>query len=270
MQKTILITGSTDGIGLESAKALIKQGDNVLIHGRSSLKVKKVQELLSKLFDGKNIQGYVADLSNIDEIKAFIKEIKTKYQKLDVLINNAGIYKTSESITKDGIDIRFAVNTIAPYVLTKELAPLLDKSSRVINLSSAAQAPIDLEALKGKIKLDDAKAYAQSKLGVIMWSNFLAKKFENDIGVIVSLNPASFLGSKMVKEAYGMSGKDINIGVDIITRMALLDQFSDVSGKYFDNDIAEFTSPHADALDMQKCKNIVDTIESILSSSLKI
>lgn len=260
MKKTILITGSTDGIGLETAKKLISLGHKVLIHGRNLSKLQDVQKLL-----GGEVESYLADLSSFDDIKKLANDIKSKHKKIDVLINNAGVYKTSNPITKDGLDVRYMVNTIAPYLLTKELLECLDTNSRVVNLSSAAQAPVNLEALKGGVPLGDGEAYAQSKLAITMWTNYLAKRYKQKIGVIVSVNPASFLGSKMVKEAYGMSGKDINIGVDILIRASLSDEFKDESGKYFDNDIGEFTDPYIDALDMKKCESVVDTIEEILS-----
>ena len=266
MRKTILITGSTDGIGLQTAKALILKGHNVLIHGRNESKLNKAKEILSKLSDNKEIKSYLADLSDINDVLNLAKKIKEENTKLDVLINNAGIYKTPHSITKDNLDIRFVVNTIAPYLLIKELLPLFNLSSRVINLSSAAQAPVSLHALRGKEKLSDSEAYAQSKLALTMWNYYLSHLLKENIGVLVAINPASFLGSKMVKEAYGTSGKDINIGVDILSRAALNDEFKDASGKYFDNDIGRFSMPYPDALDMKKCEKLVDTIDEILKT----
>jgi len=257
MQKTILITGSTDGIGFLTAKRLHEEGHKVIVHGRNP---KKVEEVVNTLGD---VDSYVADLSNVDEVKSFIQELKQNYTKIDVLINNAGIYKTLEPITKDGFDVRFVVNTIAPYLLTKELIDLFDKNSRVVSLSSAAQASVDLEAVKGNIRLNDSEAYAQSKLALTMWSNYLAKKYEDKIQTIVAVNPASFLASKMVKEAYGVSGNDINIGVDILCRASLSDEFANANGKYFDNDRGIFTNPHFDALNSQKCEDLVKTIENI-------
>jgi len=263
MQKTILITGATDGIGFQTATKLAKEGDRVLIHGRNAKKLATTQKSLEALVGEKNIQSYLADLSNLEEVKTLAKTIMQNQKHIDVLINNAGIYKTPSPITKDKLDIRFVVNTIAPYLLTKELLPLLDKTSRVVNLSSAAQAPVGLDALQGKVVLSDSEAYAQSKLALTMWSNYLAHN--SDIGVVVAINPASFLGSKMVKEAYSMSGKPLSIGADILTRASLSDAFATANGKYFDNDIRAFASPHPDALDMQKCKRVVDVIEEIYS-----
>lgn len=263
MQKTILITGSTDGIGLETAKRFVKEGHNVLIHGRSLSKLKEVEKLLDK-----KVEIYLADLSDFEDISSFIKEVKKKHLYIDVLINNAGVYKSSSCVTKDNLDIRFMVNTIAPYSLSKELFSLLDNDSRVINLSSAAQAPVNLEAIKHYVNMSDGEAYAQSKLALTMWSSFLGKEYLNNGPMIVSVNPKSLLGSKMVKSAYGIDGADLSIGANILARAALSDEFKNAHGRYFDNDIGQFSNPHNDALDMEKCKNVVKTIEEILKNEI--
>jgi len=264
MSRTVLITGSTDGIGLETAKLLVSQGEKVLIHGRNPAKLEEARKTLSALGSGVEIETYRADLSRIPEVEMLAKAVAEKHSKLDALINNAGVYKVPKTLTKEGLDMRFVVNTIAPYVLTQTFMPLLQSSSRVVNLSSAAQAPVDLDALLGMTQLSDSDAYAQSKLALTMWSFHMAQSLEGKSPSIIAVNPASFLGSKMVKEAYGMAGKDLSVGAEVLARAALSDEFSDASGKYFDNDIAQFTSPHSDALDSKKCEALVRTIESIL------
>ena len=264
-QKTILITGSTDGIGLETARMLVSLGHNVLLHGRSPAKLENVARALSAIADGGQVESYVADLSRMADVEALAKAVAEKHAKLDVLINNAGVYSTPDLITPDGLDVRFAVNTIAPYLLTKRLLPLIESSGRVINLSSAAQAPVDPEALVGGVKLPDGMAYAQSKLAITMWSRSMALSLKNDGPAIIAVNPRSMLGSKMVKEAYGVVGGDLRIGAEILCRAALSDEFAAASGRYFDNDIGQFASPHPDALNPQKCEAIVRVIEAALA-----
>ena len=158
------------------------------------------------------------------------------------------------------------VNTIAPYLLTQELMPLFDVNSRVVNLSSAAQTSVDTKALKGEFVISSAgEVYAQSKLALTMWSNHMARTFNGSGPIFIAVNPKSFLGSKMVKEAYGVQGADLSIGADILCRASLSEEFANASGKYFDNDIGQFSSPHPDALNEAKCKNIVASIEEVLS-----
>ena len=266
MQKTILITGATDGIGLETAKMIVSHGHNLLVHGRNPAKLEAVkQELSARGIDG-GIETCLADLSSIKNVEALAKAVAEKHGKLDVLINNAGVYNASDSITQEGLDIRFAVNTIAPYLLTRRLLPLLGASGRVINVSSAAQFPVDPEALTGQVGLSDGAAYAQSKLALTMWSRDMALELGEEGPSIIAVNPRSMLGSKMVKQAYGVVGSDLRIGADILFRAASSDEFASASGRYFDNDTGQFASPHPDALNPRKCKDTVHMIETILDT----
>ena len=262
--KVILLTGSTDGIGLETAKRLLADGHKVLLHGRSSKKLKNVAKSLGH---EELVETYVCDLSKLKDVQAFASKVKENHSKLDVIINNAGVFTTPNPVlTESGnMDVRLVVNTIAPYLLTTELWPILNqKGGRVVNLSSAAQAPVSLQALRGQgPRLSDNSAYAQSKLGIVMWTRVLAKR-SKDL-MVVAVNPASFLGSKMVKEAYGMDGKDLGIGADILVRAALSDEFQDASGKYFDNDSGRFASPHPYATNDKHCHELVSTMDELLA-----
>jgi len=265
MQRTILITGSTDGIGLETARMLVSLGHNVLLHGRNPAKLEEVEKTLSALPDGGRVESYVSDLSRMADVEALAKAVAERHVKLDVLINNAGVYRSAELVRQDGLDTRFVVNTIAPYLLTQRLIPLLGASGRVINLSSAAQSPVDPGALVGRVKLSDGAAYAQSKLALTMWSRNMALSLKDEGPAIIAVNPRSMLGSKMVKEAYGVVGGDLRIGADILCRAALSNEFAAASGRYFDNDSGQFTSPHPDALNPQKSEEIVRVIEAVLA-----
>lgn len=267
MQKTILITGATDGIGLETAKMLATGGHTLLLHGRNPTKLENAESTVMALSDSSQIERYVADLSVIREAEALAATVTARHKNLDVLINNAGVYTVAEKITADGLDARFAVNTIAPYVLTRRLLPLLGTTGRVVNVSSAAQAPVDIGALAGQGRLSDSVAYAQSKLAITMWSAAMARRLRNDGPTIIAVNPGSMLGSKMVKNAYGVSGGDLQIGADILCRATLSDEFADASGKYFDNDAGQFAPPHPDALDTQKSDEIINAIEEILAAT---
>ncbi len=261
MPKTILITGSTDGIGLETAKMLVSQGYTVLLHGRNPTKLETAEKSLSALG---HVESYEADLSRMTNVESLAKAVAENHTTLDVLINNAGVFKTPDTVTQDGLDVRFVVNAIAPYLLTQQLSPLMTTSGRVINVSSAAQSPVNLDALAGRVQIsEDFTAYAQSKLALTMWSRSLSLKAGSP--VIIAVNPGSMLGSKMVKEAFGVAGGDIRIGANILTRAALTDEFAAASGRYFDNDQGQFAAPHPDALDSQKCQKVVNAIESVLA-----
>lgn len=174
MTKTILITGSTDGIGLETAKSLAAASHNVLLHGRSQAKLDTAVQEVTAVGGAGTIEAYRADLSDLDAVIGLADEVTAKHQHLDALINNAGVFNVPDTVAANGLDVRFMVNTIAPYVLTTRLLPIIGATGRVVNLSSAAQAPVDPEAFVGQVRLDASSAYAQSKLAITMWSNHLA------------------------------------------------------------------------------------------------
>ncbi|MCR9244684.1 MAG: SDR family NAD(P)-dependent oxidoreductase [bacterium] len=270
MQKTILITGSTDGIGREAAREFARQGQRVLLHGRNPAKlVTAVTDITATTraagIDAFEVEGFEADLSNLAEVETLAQSVRERHGQLDVLINNAGVFVTSNPATSYGLDVRFVVNTIAPYLLTRELLPLLGNTGRVINLSSAAQSPVDIAALKGQTSVSDGAAYAQSKLALTMWSRSMARSTTGNGPMVVAVNPGSMLGTKMVEQAYGVAGADIRIGVDILCRAALSDEFATASGRYFDNDSGSFADPHPSALDERTCEQVVAAIEDVLT-----
>jgi len=264
MPKTILITGATDGIGAITAEKLVRANHNVIIHGRNSNKLQATESKLSTLNMGL-VDSYIADLSDLKQVEKLATMIMEKYSHIDVLLNNAGVYKTNSPIAKTGLDVRFIVNTLAPYLLTRRLSSIMDTSGRVVNLSSAAQAPVELNALRGEKKLEDPfSAYAQSKLAITMWTKELAKTLDENAPILMAINPGSLLASKMVKEGFGMAGNDINIGADILIKACLSDEFSMANGKYFDNDIGQFSDPHPAGIDEKRCKELVEEIERLL------
>ncbi len=264
MSKTILVTGATDGIGFETAKMLLSAGHTVLLHGRNNRKLQDAQAALISATGSNKTECYLADLSNVSQVIQLADEIQKKHKVLDALINNAGVYKVPSVMTADELDVRFVVNTIAPYILTKALLPVLGKNARVVNVSSAAQAPVSLAALAGNQLLNDSQAYAQSKLALTMWSRQLGGALAESGPVIVAVNPKSLLGSKMVKDAYGMAGSDLRVGADILCRGALSEEFSQASGLYYDNDIELFAQPHRYALDEQKTQTVVAAMDDII------
>jgi len=271
VSKKILITGATDGIGLATAKTLAELGHHLLIHGRSEVKLENAKEAILSQVGSSNktvVECYQADLSDLHQMTNLVNEVLAQHEKLDVLINNAGVFKTPEAITLEGLDIRFVVNTIAPYLLSKKLIPLLKKAKgRIVNLSSAAQSTVELDALVGTKKIgDDFSAYAQSKLAITMWSRHMAME-QKEVS-IVAVNPGSMLGSKMVQEGFGVSGKDISIGSNILVELALSEESNQLNGRYFDNDLGKFATARADVLDVNKTELLVKSIEVLISEKL--
>ncbi|WP_069301752.1 SDR family NAD(P)-dependent oxidoreductase [Neptunicoccus sediminis] len=257
MTKTILITGATDGIGLLTAKTLAADSHTVLLHGRSDDKLASAARDL-----GGSPETYRADLSRLEEVDALVTSIRSRHDRLDVLLNNAGVLKTAETRTVDGLDVRFMVNTLAPCVLTRGLLPIIPKDGRVISLSSAAQAPVDVGALRGTVALDYSAAYAQSKLALTIWSQELAAEHPEG-PVFVAVNPGSLLASKMVRDSYGIAGNDLQIGADILRRAAVSDEFATASGQYFDNDNGRFARPHKAAAEREHVTQVMAAIREL-------
>jgi NAD(P)-dependent dehydrogenase (short-subunit alcohol dehydrogenase family) len=171
--KTILITGASDGIGKETAKTLAKQGHTIILHGRNKQKLQAVYDEIKAETGNKNVEMFTADFLSFAEIKRFADTIKSKYDHLDVLINNAGAQFTDKrELTVDGHEKTMMINVFAPFLLTTLLLDLLKKSpsARVVTVSSAAHS------MGGKPYLDDIelkehyslmKSYGISKLYII-------------------------------------------------------------------------------------------------------
>ena len=263
MTKTVFITGATDGIGLQTTHALLQQGHNLIVHGRSAAKLDALAASLRDQYGDQLRGAYRADLSDLDETKAMLADMVGDEVALDVLINNAGVYKTADAATPSGIDIRFVVNTIAPLLITEALLPAIPADGRIVNLSSAAQAPVHLALLKGEGVLHDQfQLYAQSKLAITMWTRAMAATHP-DGPLFVAVNPGSLLATNMVREGFNVAGHDINIGVDILCRAALSEEFEGRSGEYFDNDARRFSPPHPAGTDAQGCVELLEQVRGL-------
>lgn len=261
MSKIILITGATDGIGRLTAEKFVSLGYQVLLHGRDAEKLSRFSQDLG------GVPTYQADFSDLDEVAEMARTVLSEQDHLDCLINNAGILKTAHTRTKAGRDIRFDVNMIAPYLLTKLLLPLIPKEGRIINLSSAAQAPLDIKAMQNHQPMPDMAAYAQSKCGLTIWSAALARQMPQG-PLSVAVNPGSLLATKMVKEGFGIEGHDVTIGADILIEAANSSRFAEASGAYFDNDAGEFAPLHDAALDAAHCQEVMAALKAITAAYL--
>ena len=263
MGKVILLTGATDGLGALAAEMLVAQGHHVILSGRRQ---ERLDEMVKQLSVNGSAEGYCGCLSSLSAVAQMADEIAATHDKIDVIINNAGVLRADETRTADGLELRFVVNVIAPYLLTTKLLRLVPDGGRVVNLSSAAQASIIPQALSQYQAYTDMAAYAQSKLAITAWTRQMALSHSDK--VFVSVNPASLLGTKMVKEGFGIDGSDISVGADIICRAALSDEFADANGLYYDNDAKCFAPPHEDALDEAIGTAIIAEMTKIITTAL--
>ena len=253
----VFITGGTDGIGFQTARMLLDLGCTVAIHGRDHQKLLNCQRVLSD-----KVRVYRADLSDLEAVRSLAVKVANDFTKIDVLINNAGVLKAPVTQTVSGRDLRFEVNTIAPYLLTRRLLPVIPKDGRVINLSSAAQSAVDCDALTKFRPMSDMDVYSQSKAAITMWSQELAARHP-DGPAFVSVNPGSLLGTKMVKEGFGIEGKDVTIGAEILLRLATDPKIQEHSGNYFCNDQDAYTAPNPCVLNDQARQTIMSVLDQI-------
>jgi NAD(P)-dependent dehydrogenase (short-subunit alcohol dehydrogenase family) len=262
--KTILITGSTDGVGKLTATKLAKNGHQILLHGRNAEKLKNTISEIKEKTSNNKISGFVSDLSDFISIEKMLAEISNEFPSIDVLINNAGVLNSRIEQNQDNLDMRFAVNYFAPYLLTNGLLPILKNSNspRIINLSSAAQSTVSIEVLQGKESISSQAAYAQSKLALTMWS--FAFAIANPNIVTIAVNPGSLLNTKMVQEAYGQFWSSADKGADILVELAVLENHIESNGKYFDNDKGTFSNAHNDAYNQEKINQLISETNKIL------
>lgn len=264
IMKNILITGSTDGIGKLVAIKLAKEGHSIYVHGRNEEKLASVISEIKSKSENDKIHGFVADLSDLDAVKKMAVKVNDEVSHIDILINNAGVFKVPFSVDRNALDLRFAVNYLAPYLLTKELIPLIKKGSdaRIINLSSAAQVPVSYDAVLGKKEVSINESYAISKLALTMWSFRLAKELKGI--AVIAVNPGSLLNTKMANEAYGEHWSPAEKGSDILYDLAVSEKHAGITGKYFDNDNGVYANAHPDAYDEQAINELIKFSDKLI------
>lgn len=253
--KTILVTGSTDGIGLETAKALAGMGHHVLLHGRNSERLARAKQSILKAFPSAQLDLFLADFASLTDVRRLAFDIKNKVEKLDVLINNAGVYMKERVLSRDGYEMTFAVNQIAPFVLTLNLLDLLKKSSdpRVVNVSSIAhtRGHLDFKNLNGEKSFSAYEAYANSKLANILFTRELSRR-EPWLSSN-SLHPG-VITTKLLKAGFDMTGASVQEGAKTSIYLATAENLKGVSGKYFVD--CKEKNPSPEALDNNIAKQL--------------
>jgi NAD(P)-dependent dehydrogenase (short-subunit alcohol dehydrogenase family) len=238
--KTVLITGSTDGVGKLVALRLAMAGARTLLHGRNQKKGEAVLRAIRDETGNDKLEYFQADFSSMEEVRRMADEIQAKHDRLELLINNAGIGFTTRGemereTSRDGHELRFAVNYLAPFLLTQLLLPLMRKSApaRIINVASAGQYPIDFSDVMLTRGYDGVRAYRRSKLAQVMFTLDLALTLK-DSGVTVNcLHPATFMNTNMVIESGVKPLSSIEEGADAILHLATSPDLEGKTGIYF-------------------------------------
>jgi NAD(P)-dependent dehydrogenase (short-subunit alcohol dehydrogenase family) len=240
--KICLITGATSGIGRYTALELCRRGARVVITFRDERKALETQKWI-ETETGKTIHAYYCDLSSFKSIRNFAAEFKTKYQRLDVLINNAGIWETKRKLSKDGIELNFATNHLGPFLLTKLLLDTIKSSSpaRIINVASGSHqnASINFDDIEMRKKFSGYKAYGQSKLANILFTKHLSEQLDGQQITVNCLHPGVVatkifdnlgkIGTAMIKPFMISPEK----GAQTSVYLATSDQVSNITGEYF-------------------------------------
>ncbi len=254
--KTFLITGATDGIGRQTAIEMARQGAKVLIHGRDKARGAVVLEEINRDSCNENLTLYLADFSSFEDIKRMAEEIKREQSALHVLINNAGTFSKEKLMTNNGLEMTFAVNHLAPFLLTLLLLDLLKASapSRIVNVSSSAHkniSEVDFSDLQAERSYDGFKAYGLSKLGIILFTNELAEQMKGSGITVNSLHPG-IINTKMQRASYNLDGADVEEGAQTSVYLASSPEVEGVSGRYFSRMTEKPTSDLAQDKALQK------------------
>ncbi|WP_346106936.1 SDR family NAD(P)-dependent oxidoreductase [Nonomuraea maheshkhaliensis] len=237
-QRTILVTGATDGLGRGLAADLAGRGATVLVHGRDDERGRATMAEIRAGVPGARLHWYRADLSSLDQVRELAAAVATEHEGLDTLVNNAGIGTTvpggeARQESADGHELRFAVNYLAGFLLTRLLLPVLRAAapSRIVNVSSLGQEPIDFGDVMLREGYSGVRAYRQSKLAQVMFTVDLAEELEGTGVTANALHPATYMPTKMVL-ASPLS--ELREGVEATARLVTDPELDEVSGAFFD------------------------------------
>jgi NAD(P)-dependent dehydrogenase (short-subunit alcohol dehydrogenase family) len=239
-QATVLITGSTDGVGRLVARRAAAAGARVLVHGRSDAKGRDTVGQIQREAPRSHVEYYRADLASLDDVRRLADEVMSSRDGLDILINNAGIGfgppGGRREISRDGHELRFAVNYLAPFLLTHLLLPTLRRSasSRIVNVASIGQAPIAFDDVMLTRQYDGRQAYGQSKLALVMLTFDLAVVLQGTGVTANASHPATLMNTKMVADAGLRPQSTVEEGAEAIFHLATSAELEGVSGRFFD------------------------------------
>jgi len=236
--KTVLITGSTDGVGRYVASELAKQGAKVLIHGRDASRAKTlIDEIKGRGHAAP--QFYQADLSSLAGARQLADAVKADHDKLDVFVSNAGIGSQNNGPQRqesaDGFELRFAVNYLAGFLLAHLLLPLIKAAapSRIVNVASLGQHPIDFDDVMITKNYSGSRAYSQSKLSQIMFTIDLADELKGSGVTVNSLHPATYMNTTMVRAGGITPMSTVEQGGAAILHLVEGDDVASKSGLFF-------------------------------------
>ncbi|MCL2900328.1 SDR family NAD(P)-dependent oxidoreductase [Brenneria tiliae] len=235
-RRTVLITGSTSGMGRRLAERLAAPGTTILVHGRNRQRGEEVMKAIQDA--GGEARFYAADFSSLADVRSLADAVTKSNDRLDVLVNNAGIYfgePESRQLSSDGHELRFAINYLAPFALTHRLAPLLKDSrpARIVNVASSGQNAIDFDNLMLERSYGHQRAYGQSKLALIMFTIDIAEELK-EAGVIANaVHPANYMDTPMTRDAGIQPWNSVDEGADAVLHLINAPELAGTTGAYF-------------------------------------
>ncbi len=248
-RKTILVTGSTDGVGRWVAMRLAADGARVIVHGRNR---ERGEAVVADIVKGGGAATFLrADLASLAEVRALAEAVEVETDRLDGVVNNAGIGtgKAGEAreTSADRYELRFAVNYLAGFLLTRLLLPLIERSapSRIVNVASAGQQRIDFSDVMLTRGYSGARAYCQSKLAQILFTIDLAEELKGRRLTVNALHPASYMATTMVRLSGVTPMSTVEEGGEAILALAASPMLEGVSGRYFSGQREARADPQA-------------------------
>lgn len=237
---TTLVTGATSGMGRDLALTLAAHGGTLLLHGRDAGRLAEVAAEARAAHPGTTVRTYRADLADLDQVHDLADRVRAAEPHLDGLVHNAvaggGARPLVRELSVQGHELRFAVNHLAPYALTRGLLPLLTASApaRVVNVASIGQEEIDFDDVMTERDYEGLRAYCRSKLALIMSTFDLAEELAGTGVTVNTLHPAHLMDTPAVR-AYGFTPEvGTEEGVRPTARLLLDPELAGTTGRYFD------------------------------------
>jgi retinol dehydrogenase 14 len=200
--KIVLVTGATGGLGFSASEAFAKAGATVVMSGRSAARVDEAAKKVRASTGSATIEGLVADLSDMESVRASAKQLLGRHAALHVLVNNAAVFANERRLVKDGFEVMFATNHLGPFLLTTLLLPALKAGapSRVFNVTAPSSSTLDFDDLQGEKKFSALHAFGASKMANLLFTYELARRLEGT-GVAVHAFFPGLIKSDLMREA---------------------------------------------------------------------